>query len=160
DLYGTLARSQSAADPVAALSDSRRRIESRRPTLPPGDPRAEVADWAAPALYTRVRRPHLFDPAAPPGELPPAGLGQIADALVDLDPGEFVGRRAELRRLIRDMKDGRNHGVVIHGIGGVGKSTLAVQLVRLLDDSRRTVVWQRGRATVDGILAAIARALR
>jgi tetratricopeptide (TPR) repeat protein len=158
--YGALARSPDAADPLAALSDARHRIESQRQLLPAADPRADVRDWAAPTLFTRVRRSNLFDPTAPPGEVSRPRRTRVAPDIVELDPGEFVGRRAELRRLIRAMKDRGHRGVVIHGIGGVGKSSLAVQLVRMLDGDRRTVVSLHGRPVVEGIFAAIARQLR
>ncbi len=158
--YGELARSPDAADPLAALSDARRQIESRRAQLAPADPRANLADWAAPALFTRVGRPDLFDPAAPPGEIARPRPVRVAPDIVDLDPGEFVGRRAELRWLIRAMRERSHRGAVIHGIGGVGKSSLAVQLVRMLDNDRRTVVSLHGRQAVEDIFSAIARQLR
>jgi hypothetical protein len=70
--YGELARSPDAADPLAALSDARRQIESRRAQLAPADPRANLADWAAPALFTRVGRPGPVRSGGTPGRDCPA----------------------------------------------------------------------------------------
>ena len=36
--------------------------------------------------------------------------------------GDFVGRRPELRAILRDLRRGVP-GVVLHGIGGIGKSS-------------------------------------
>ncbi len=46
--------------------------------------------------------------------------------------GDFVGRRREQRLALRALRDRDGAGVLIHGMGGVGKSTLAAQLMHRL----------------------------
>jgi tetratricopeptide (TPR) repeat protein len=159
--YGALARRAGRADPLAALSQARREVEDERAGLEPGGPRADLAEWATPALFSRGRTPALFDPAdrVDPPRRPRRAA--FAKDVVALDLGEFVGRRVEMRRLLRTLREGRKTGVLIHGIGGVGKSSLAVQLVRMLEAERRLVmVSLHGPHTVDEILYEIGKRLR
>jgi tetratricopeptide (TPR) repeat protein len=74
--------------------------------------------------------------------------------------GEFVGRRAELRQLLRVLR-GNGAGVVVHGIGGVGKSTLAAQLVEQLGTDRGLLVAVSAAAalSVDLVLETLRTAL-
>ncbi len=44
----------------------------------------------------------------------------------------MVGRRCEQRLILRALRDPDGAGVLIHGIGGVGKSTLAAQILHRL----------------------------
>jgi tetratricopeptide (TPR) repeat protein len=146
--------------PLAAVSDSRRAVEARRRALPEGDPWAAVAEWATPvlvqagpplALYRRADG--LDQLAAPPTPV-------FSPGMVVRRVGEFVGRRAELRELLRALRGG-GAGVVVHGIGGVGKSTLAAQLVAQLGADRGLLVAANGAAslTVDLVLEALRAAL-
>src|SRR5262249_51633401 len=87
--------------------------------------------------------------------------GPVLDpAMVVRRVGEFVGRRAELRLLLGALR-GSGAGVVVHGIGGVGKSTLAAQLVEQLGPVRGLVVAVSGAASlnVDLIFEALRTAL-
>ncbi|MBM7863435.1 CHAT domain-containing protein [Lentzea nigeriaca] len=146
-VYGELA-SQEAPDPLAAVSAVRRLIDAER----------RFTEWATPALFQRVRQHRLFDP----GHVAPVddqARAVLAKGIVDLGIGDFVGRRAELRELLRQLREVR--GVVIHGMGGAGKSTLAAALVHLLGESRPIVpVTLHGRCTPDQVLKELARALR
>ncbi|MGH3934224.1 MAG: AAA family ATPase, partial [Pseudonocardiaceae bacterium] len=72
--------------------------------------------------------------------------------------GDFVGRRGELRSLLRDLRGGQR-GVVLHGIGGIGKSSLAAQLVDQLDAQAGLVVPIVGHTRVDLILEEIRQRL-
>ncbi|KLL11017.1 hypothetical protein FrCorBMG51_13965 [Protofrankia coriariae] len=83
----------------------------------------------------------------------------LADGIVVRRVGEFVGRRGELRtltRVLRGEQAGTQTGVVIHGMGGGGKSTLAAQLVAGIGERAGLVVSLAGRVAVDQILYAIA----
>jgi tetratricopeptide (TPR) repeat protein len=52
-----------------------------------------------------------------------------------VDRQDFVGRRRPLQRFVRALRGGdRPAGVVVHGLGGVGKSSLACRLCDRLDD--------------------------
>ncbi len=47
---------------------------------------------------------------------------------------EFVGRRRYLQRYLRALKGGKFVGVLIYGIGGVGKSTVAARLLERMPE--------------------------
>ncbi|MCF0091699.1 tetratricopeptide repeat protein [Micromonospora sp. MH99] len=73
---------------------------------------------------------------------------------------DFVGRRRELQTILAAVQ-GPGSGVVITGIGGIGKSTLAVQAVRILGPAKAgVVVVAQGATSVEEILAALAARLR
>lgn len=78
------------------------------------------------------------------------------------DAGEFVGRRADQRSLPRLLTQGRRGGVVLQGIGGVGKTALAAELIRhtLERDPHVAVATVTGVATIDAILRKVASAIR
>jgi tetratricopeptide (TPR) repeat protein len=142
--------------PLAAVSDARRVVETARRALPPGDPQAAVAEWATPVLVQGGPAQALFRRAdgaeqvvAPAG--PVFGSGMVVRRV-----GEFVGRRGELRELLGVLRGG-GAGVVVHGIGGVGKSTLAAQLIEQLGADRGLVVAVSGAAslTVDLVFEAL-----
>ena len=74
----------------------------------------------------------------------------LAEWIVVRKVGEFVGRRHELRCSRRALR-GPKAGLVIHGIGGVGKSTLSAELISQQAASR-VLVSLRGALSVDRIL--------
>jgi hypothetical protein len=81
----------------------------------------------------------------------------------DLDPLTSVPiRSAERRRWAADLTSPALAGLVLHGAGGIGKSTLASQIVsriRDLEPERVTAVI-RGQVSVDAVLGAVAAVLR
>ena len=135
-------------------------LEARRRALPPADPWGAVAEWATPVLVQAgpplalFRRGDGLERLAAPAE------PVFAPGMVVRRVGEFVGRRAELRALLRVLR-GADAGVVVHGIGGIGKSTLAAQLADQLGDEAGLVVAVSGAAalTVDLIIEALRTAL-
>ncbi|MFI6318868.1 BTAD domain-containing putative transcriptional regulator [Nonomuraea sp. NPDC050556] len=64
------------------------------------------------------------------GEQPEAAPSRIAPAELPPSPGTFVGRSAEVRRLVEQ----RARVVAIDGSGGIGKTALAVHAAHLLAD--------------------------
>jgi tetratricopeptide (TPR) repeat protein len=71
--------------------------------------------------------------------------------------GNFVGRRFELRRLPQILGAENGESVIIYGIGGIGKSTLAGEIViRVLELNPETLVGMiRGKLGVDQMLAKV-----
>ena len=60
--------------------------------------------------------------------------GTIGERLATADAARFVGRRAELERLERLLVEVPERNIVLlHGSGGIGKSTLLRELVRRAD---------------------------
>ncbi|ONH33969.1 hypothetical protein BL254_18895 [Protofrankia sp. BMG5.30] len=157
-LYGELA-DRAVPDPLAALADARRAVEADRQALPISDLRAGLVEWATPALFLRGPAIPLYDPAAGFETIIEPAEPVLADGIVVRRVGEFVGRRGELRtltRVLRGEQAGTQTGVVIHGMGGGGKSTLAAQLVAGIGERAGLVVSLAGRVAVDQILYAIA----
>jgi len=157
EMYQELAR---RPEPVALaeLSTMRRRLEDQRRQRPADDPGAAWAEWATPALFLAgpplplYRRADGVAPVPARPETAPALAGMIRRV------GDFVGRRAELRSLLRDLRGGKR-GVMLHGIGGIGKSSLAAQLVDQLGEQAGLVVPIVGHTRVDVVLEEIRQRL-
>jgi tetratricopeptide (TPR) repeat protein len=156
--YQALASRQQAPDPLAALSDARRELESARVALPPQDAGSALAEWWMPVLHLRTPPAPLFNPdragAGGPVEVPDrplAGPGRGVD--------EFVGRRSDLRKLLRVLR-GDLPAVVIYGIGGMGKTSLATRLINALGAGIELVLFIRGRTTPTEILQKLGQQLR
>ncbi|MGH4008407.1 MAG: TIR domain-containing protein, partial [Pseudonocardiaceae bacterium] len=147
-------------EPVALveLSTVRRRLEEQRRQRPADDPGAAWAEWATPALFLAgpplplYRQADGMAPVPVRSETVPALEGMIRRV------GDFVGRRAELRALLRDLRAGQRE-VVLHGIGGIGKSSLTAQLVDQLSAQAGLVVPIVGHTRVDLVIEAIRQRL-
>ena len=146
--------------PLAAVSDARRALEARRRALPPADPWSAVAEWATPVLVQAGPPLALFRRGDGLERLTAPAEPVFAPGMVVRRVGEFIGRRAELRALLRALR-GTDAGVVVHGIGGIGKSTLAAQLAEQLGEDAGLVVAVSGAAalTVDLIIEQLRTAL-
>jgi tetratricopeptide (TPR) repeat protein len=142
--------------PLAAVSDARRVVEAARRALPEGDRWGAIAEWATPVLMQAGPALALFRHADGEEELPAPAEPVFDPAMVVRRVGEFVGRRTELRDLLGALR-GSGAGVVVHGIGGVGKSTLAAQLVEQLGADGGLVVAVSGAKalTVDLVLETL-----
>jgi tetratricopeptide (TPR) repeat protein len=127
-LYSELAL-RSIPEALPAFCDARRRLEEARRRAEQGQEGAGLAEWATPALFLSGPSLPLYDPADGIEEIWPAAEPEFADGVPLRSVGEFIGRRSELRALSRALA-GTGRGVVLHGIGGVGKSTLAAELLR------------------------------
>ena len=149
-LYGYLASAE-VPDALIALSEARRGVEQARQKLPADAPRRGRAEWATPALWVRGLRMPLFNRREPFGKVAQSSAPVLAEGIVVRKVGEFVGRRQQLR-LARRALAGAKAGLVIHGIGGVGKSTLAAEVITSPGAHPAVVVSLRGALSVDRIL--------
>ena len=70
----------------------------------------------------------------------------------------FVGRRRELQKALRALRDGEHAGVLLHGMGRLGKSSLAARIANRRRDLRLAVVF--GHYGALDVLAALSEALR
>jgi hypothetical protein len=88
-------------------------------------------DWGVPALYLRAQGMRLIDPDV--GTQRAVPLHERAAAL-DVGglplPPYFVGRKPELRALRRALRDRHCNALLVRGIGGMGKSSLAAKLMQ------------------------------
>src|SRR5258707_6701078 len=69
----------------------------------------------------------------------------------------FVGRRRELQKALRALRESDHVGVLLHGMGRLGKSSLAFRIANRRRDLRLAVVFEHYGAL--DVLAALAEAL-
>ena len=119
----------------------------------------EARDWSTfTQIGTQINQPPLPTEAFRPwAELAvPPGLGNLPTR-----PGLFVGREEEIARLDEALA-GTGGAVAVHGLGGIGKSTLAAHWAAA-HASDYTLTWWITAATsadIDTGLAALAAALQ
>lgn len=90
--------------------------------------------WTLPVLYCATTQDHIFDAKSQPD--PPPRASVIQRPLEGMTEGyaeHFVGRRREIQRLLPAMREGAIQTLILTGIGGAGKSTLATRLARKLE---------------------------
>jgi tetratricopeptide (TPR) repeat protein len=154
-LYHTLSTAEQS-DPLTALSDARRSLEQER--MHSTDQRlSALAEWATPTLFMRGSALPLYDWQAPFDVLTLPSEPQFGPRMVVRQIGDFVGRRAESRRARHAVRE--QGGLVMHGLGGVGKSTLAAQTVATLGEEAGLVVALSGSTSTDAILTEVGKRL-
>jgi tetratricopeptide (TPR) repeat protein len=158
-LYRELA-GQQRPDPLVALSHARRQVDAELRAAPAGSREgrlATLAEWATPTLFVRGPSLPLFD--ATDGFEEIKGPSEpVLPGVVVRKVGDFVGRRREERLLDRALR-GERAGMLLHGIGGVGKSTLAAQLIANLGEQAGLVASLSGKLAVEQVLDELARRL-
>ena len=152
ELYSWLATARDT-DVLVALAEARRACERRRQDLPVDAPRRGEPEWATPALLVRGPRLALYHQAEASGPLHAIEQPALAEGIVVRGVGEFVGRRREEREG-RLALAGTKAGLVIHGIGGVGKSTLSAELVRSVGPGM-VVASKAGALGIDTLLEEV-----
>jgi tetratricopeptide (TPR) repeat protein len=153
-LYHALATAE-RADPLDAVSGARRLLETDRRN---GSLDARIgAEWATPALYLRGPSLPLLDPTAPFAEIAPPPEPRLAAGVVVRAVGDFVGRRREERRLLQAIRKDDGAGLLLHGLGGIGKSSLAAETLRALFEEGWLVASLYGTVTPDSLLAEAGR---
>jgi tetratricopeptide (TPR) repeat protein len=163
-VYAELAQADNP-DVVAALADARRTVQrdltnphNKRDTLLAGlDEWSVVTVLAGAGSVTILDRSHPSQPPAVPGHDRDRHAG-----LLQREVGEFVGRRREQRTLPNTLLAPNGVGVVLHGIGGIGKTTLAAELIQLItrQEPHRLIAVATGELSVDAVLRCAANALR
>ena len=156
-LFGVLAASEEPF-PLRALAEARRRLEAER-RKEEKEALRRLAEWATPSLYLRGAPLPLYDPGEAAEVLGEAPEPHLADGVVVRRAGDFVGRRREERLALRAFRDPDLGGVLIHGLGGVGKSTLAAQLVHRLAEAGWPRISVAGETSPDGIFEALGQEL-
>jgi tetratricopeptide (TPR) repeat protein len=135
-----------AGSPVdQALIQARREIRSFWEDR--GDP-----SWTLPVLYSASMQTDLFDPAK---EQRPPPVQTNRNPLPGMPEGHadhLVGRRREIQRFLPDLRDGDLRVLLLAGLGGVGKSTLATRLARSLEDEGFRPIAVSGATNVQEII--------
>ncbi len=124
--YSTLV---SGRDVDYALASARSSVWDDGPGF--GDP-----SWSLPVLYALVPDMRVYDETR---EIKPADeklkSSDLNRPLPDMAEGyarQFTGRRRELQAILSGLRDDK-YGVIITGMDGTGKSSLATRLVRRLE---------------------------
>ena len=161
-LYGRLAQSASP-DVIAALADARREVqrELETSTNRRDQELAALGEWAIVTVLAAAPEVAVLDadhtrPGVPSPDTP------SIEGLAARGPWYFVGRRAEQHRWPAELTSGSLSGIVIHGIGGTGKTTLAAEITtRVLDrEPGRVLVSLTGPLTLESLLGAVISAIR
>jgi tetratricopeptide (TPR) repeat protein len=151
EVYQALANWQEP-HPLAALSHARRLLEQQRVQTPQQRP----PEWATPALFCGAGPLPLYNPTDPFEDIKEAPEPVFDPGVVVRRIGDMVGRRREQRLILHALRDATQAGVLIHGIGGVGKTTLAAQILhRLADDDDFLMISVKGEVDPDRVLGAI-----
>ncbi|MFI5912650.1 tetratricopeptide repeat protein [Dactylosporangium sp. NPDC051541] len=156
-VYGRLA-ADPAADVVAAVADARAdvQLELER-SLDDRDRRlAAFQEWSTVSVYAPSGSVPIIDTDTPAEQMP---VTRSRAGILRREVGEVVGRRREQREWPAALLSGRTAGIVVHGLGGVGKTTLADELVtRILErEPDRAVVAVTGPVTGEQLLIDLAR---
>ncbi|WP_322767000.1 CHAT domain-containing protein, partial [Frankia sp. Cr1] len=134
--------------PAGALADARRgletdRVEASRRGGADGRMRPE---YGIATLLSVGEDPPLLDPAVPTVLLSRATTAPTGGSVRSLRIGELIGRRAELRTTVAVLRLGERAGVkltgvMLTGIGGIGKTAIAGRVLsRLADEGWLTAV--------------------
>ncbi|MGD9755542.1 MAG: CHAT domain-containing protein, partial [Acidimicrobiia bacterium] len=131
-----------------------------------GGPRPS-GEWATPALLMAAGDAALVDPAAELAPLRRPDAGALAGSVPLLDASGLIGRRGELRTIMRAItsdkrftnQHGHQGGVIVTGTGGVGKSALVGRVIQRLSTEGwlAAVVsgeWSLNEATLQVVAAA------
>ena len=161
-VYGTLARTRDP-DIVAVLADARREVQAELETSPDArdNQLAGLGEWAAVTILAAAGSVPVLDPEHTARAAPGPSRPRIA-GLAGRQDWYFVGRRPEQRRWPADLTGPELAGMVIYGIGGTGKTTLAAEITaRVLDrEPGRILVSMTGPLTLESLLGAVIPAIR
>ncbi|MGJ5672180.1 MAG: tetratricopeptide repeat protein [Nostochopsis sp.] len=106
-----------------------------------------VRDWHLLRLYVQGECPGALVDVL--GDVPPSAPEPAYQQFLDPDtqqvrvakPSEFVGRRRTLQRCLKAIRT--SLGVLIHGLGGVGKSTVTARLLERMVGYDRLVIFRQ-----------------
>lgn len=132
-LYNTLASGQSVDRALIQSRQAVRKICEER-----SDP-----SWTLPVLYAATAQGLVFDPdpnRPPERPMRPSVVQQPLPGMTEGYAEDFVNRRRELQRVLPALREGRIQILLITGLGGTGKSTLATRLARKLESDGFTPI--------------------
>lgn len=163
-VYAELAK-VTKPDPATALAAARRQVLRACENSERSRDRHEqvLSGWSVVTIQAASSREALFDPeAVRSGQRAPSKAIPMLGKIPALKVGSFVGRRREQLEVPRFLADEDSGGVVLHGIGGIGKTSLAAEILRRSREQRPdlVVVTVSGTITAEGLLNRIITELR
>jgi tetratricopeptide (TPR) repeat protein len=142
-----------------ALAAARKELEAKRQEAArQGAPLAQTQpEYATPSLFVAGEERPLADFGREKQPLGIRPVYQVAGPVPQLRIDDLIGRRRELRDALRTLRDPSRAyaGVVLTGIGGVGKSAVAGRVMQRLTEDGWMVPAHAGRFDVASIAAAI-----
>jgi tetratricopeptide (TPR) repeat protein len=152
-----------APRPSLALAQARKAIEQQRlEAVRRGAPAVETQpEYATVALFVAGADRPLLDAGAPKQPLRVAPVHVLGGVVPQLPQGELIGRRRELREILKTLRDPARScsGVVLTGIGGVGKSALAGRVMARQSEAGWLMAAVQGPFSLTGIALAVGLAL-
>ncbi|MEO0841209.1 MAG: CHAT domain-containing protein [Cyanobacteria bacterium J06643_5] len=110
--------------------------------------KSNIRDWHLLRLYVQGECPGaLVNPLGDEVWIPEEPVyEQFLDPVTQLvrvaTPDQFVGRRRTLQRCLKQLGISKNLGVLIHGMGGVGKSTVTARLLERMTGYDRIFIYR------------------
>ncbi|MEM7147824.1 MAG: tetratricopeptide repeat protein [Verrucomicrobiota bacterium] len=126
--------------------------------------KVRIDDWLVPVVYEQETVELTFGQGGESKEQDGADTAPLPEVVQRPDEYRFVGRDTVLLKLEKALRR-RPAGVLIHGLGGIGKTTLAKHLVQWLHDTGglgKGCLWfafDEGIHTADYVLNEIGRCL-
>ena len=164
-VYAELTKATEQPDPATALAAARRQVLQACENSERSRDRHEqmLSGWSVVTIQATPSREALFDPTtARPSRNESSPVAPEVGDLPALSPGSFVGRRREQLEIPRFLADEDRGSVVLHGIGGIGKTSLANEILRRVGEQRDGVVFVTlsGAVTAEEILQGIIAELK
>jgi tetratricopeptide (TPR) repeat protein len=163
-VYGALAQ-QANPDVVATLAQARREVQAELESsvIPQDVMLAGLGEWAAVTVLAASGTVPVLGTSQPDSLADPASTVRPAiTGLAGREDWYFVGRRAEQRHWPAELTGPATAGIVICGIGGTGKTTLAAELARRVHDREpsRILISLSGPLTLEGLLGQVVTVMR
>jgi hypothetical protein len=148
-----------------SLADARQTAELQRRQADPANRRPP--EWPLATLWSAAGDGGLVDASAPPEPLRRPQAFPQGGHVRELRLGELIGRRAEVREAMNVFRrheaararHGAAGGVILTGLGGIGKTAVAGRLAQRLRDDGWLVAIHDGTWNPAALFSAVARAV-
>ena len=149
--------------PSRALARARKSLEKRRLTAMQHSARPEETqpEYATAALFVAGKEGPLADFSLDKNPLRSRPVYSLAGPVPQLRMDDLIGRRKELRTCLRAIENltRRRAGVVLTGIGGVGKSSVVGRAMQRLKEKGWLVAAHSGHFDLSSVGKAVGHAL-